>query len=404
MLKFLVFKIFLLVIGLNAFAVEMPVVVRDKKFNAKIQHRLLPHLTSDNAFDGKFFKVVLGTKDEAISFDAPEEIVLKAATTYYHLNIARDYFVNVVKSEKIKNLKKMIIRIEMTRQFFELGKYANENMEPIFNTAITIPARPGFPSRGVQPWDTEIWFRPKKDIHIDELNLRSNVGQIDSLFRAFRDQIHMMTFQRFLASLINTTITNPNPNATSNLLDSSLQIVSSSIIMELFYQFREPLTKLTSRKYFGLETALIPEVIYHEFAHVALSDTLALTHESPVVEGLADIFAVMISGGSKIATNIKKYNTFDGKKAKRKQDYQIQFENSNYANSDYVLGMLWSVKEIVGEKSAPAFMYTLSKKVNSSANIRDDLVQGINLTCSEICSNPFSQRIEIFKKFSQKKM
>jgi len=137
---------------------------------------------------------------------------------------------------------------------------------------------------------------------------------------------------------------------------------------------------------------------------VALSDTLALTHESPVVEGLADIFAVMISGGSKIAMNIKKYNTFDGKKAKRKQNYQIQFENSNYANSDYVLGLLWAVKDVVGDDLAPSFMYTLSKKVNSSANIRDDLVQGINLTCSELCSNPFSQRIEILKKFTEKKM
>lgn len=385
-------------------AKELPVIIRDSHFKAKIKNTYLPHLESSTHFDGKYFKIVEGVNDDPIAFSADKDLVLKAATTYYHLNVARDYFINVVQSEKIKTLKKMIIRIDITRQFFELGKFSNANMPPVYNTVLTIPAGEGFPSRGVSTWDMEIWFRPKKDIHIDELNLRSNFAEIDALFRVFREQVHMMTFQRFMANLIGVTLKSGQSPLAPSVWQSSTQIIGASVIMELFYQFREPLTKLTSRKYFGLETALIPEVIYHEFAHVALSDTLALTHESPIVEGLADIFAVMISGGSKIATNIKQFNTFDGKKAKRKQDYQVQFENSQYANADYVLGILWMVKDVVGIQQAPQFMYRLSQLVNSSADIRNDLVRGIRLSCDELCSDPFSQKIEILKRFTQKKM
>lgn len=400
--------LFLIILTLNfeLMAREFPVVVRSPKFRAIIKPMNLTNLESTSSFDGTYFKIVNGTSSSAIPFESDPELVLKAATTYYHLSLARDYFVNKVNSEKVKNLKKMTIRIDLTREFFELGPFANVNKPPVYNTAITIPAGAGFPSRGVAPWDMEIWFRPKKVTHIDELNLRTNIGQIDTLFGIFREQVHMMSFQRFMAGLIGQTINKSNPNSLPSELfwQNSMRIAGTSLLMELFYQFRDPLTKLTSRKHFWLETALIPEVIYHEFAHVALSDHLALSHESPVVEGLADIFAVMISGGSKIATNIKKYNTFSGKNAKRKQDYQIQFENSNYGNADYVLGLLWNVKEVVGETLAPKFMQVLSTKLNSSSSVRNQLVKGIRETCEEICPNPSSQNLEILKIFAKKKM
>lgn len=396
----------LLLISSSLFGKEFPVVIRLPNFKIDIQKKVLVDLESSSSFDGKYFKIVEGTSDEPISFDAPSNLLLKAATTYYHLSFAREYFSQRVQSPKIQKLKKMTIRIDITREFFALSRFANENKPLVYNTATTIPAGVGFPSRGVAPWDMEIWFRPKKAIHIDDLKLRTNLGQIDALFRVFREQVHMMSFQRFMAGVIGQTVNNQSPSAIKTELfwQSSLRIAESSLLMELFYQFRDPLTKLTSRKYFWLETALIPEVIYHEFSHVAMSDSLVLTHDSPVVEGLADIFAVMISGNSKIATNIKKYNTFSGKKAKRKQDYQLQFETSNYANSDFVLGLLWQVKDIIGEELAPRFMFRLSEKLRSSDNIRNQLVKGIRETCEEVCPSPTTQNIQILKSFVIKKM
>jgi len=400
MIKLLCFlPIIFFQISLPIYGQTFSVVQRTPKFKAVIKKTNLPDLISRTHFDGKYFKIVQGIESSPISFKSDKVLLLKAATTYYHLNVARKYFVEVVKSERVKNLPQIIVRLDITRQFFELGKFANENLSPTYNTAITIPPGKGFPSRGVGPWDMEIWFRPRKNIHIDELNLRSNNGQVDGLFRVFREQIHMMTFQRFMVSLLNSS-----NMQSGQLFRSSTQIIGASVLMELFYQFRDPIIKLTSRKHFGMDTALIPEVIYHEFSHVALSDTLALSHESPINEGLADIFSTLISGSSKIATNIKKYNTFNGKKAKRKQDYQVQFENSNFANSDYVLGILWMIKSIVGNEITPNFMYKLSQQINSSSDIRNDLIKGIRKTCDELCKDPFSQKMEIFKGLAKKQM
>ncbi len=72
--------------------------------------------------------------------------------------------------------------------------------------------------------------------------------------------------------------------------------------------------------------ALVPEIIYHEYAHIALSDSLELTHSTAVIEGMADFFAGKIGGNHKLAMHIKKHNTFSGKNAKRKQQYMAQFE------------------------------------------------------------------------------
>ena len=138
-------------------------IVRTESNAAKEAMVELEDLISENSFDGKHFKIVKGKSDEAISFDASEELVFKAATTYYHLTIARNYFINKVKSEYVSKTEKMVIRIEHTNQFSELGHYANDNLDPQFNNALTIPAGQGLASRGVIPWGSEIWFRPEKN-------------------------------------------------------------------------------------------------------------------------------------------------------------------------------------------------------------------------------------------------
>jgi hypothetical protein len=115
--------LFLIILTLNfeLMAREFPVVVRSPKFRAIIKPMNLTNLESTSSFDGTYFKIVNGTSSSAIPFESDPELVLKAATTYYHLSLARDYFVNKVNSEKVKNLKKMTIRIDLTREFFELS-------------------------------------------------------------------------------------------------------------------------------------------------------------------------------------------------------------------------------------------------------------------------------------------
>src|SRR5690606_15671663 len=91
----------------------------------------LPHLEDHSSFDGRYFKIVKGKSNEAISFNEEDEgIRNKAATVYYHLSEARKFWVDQIKSGKAESLPKLTIRLEITNQFNELGHYAHDNKTP----------------------------------------------------------------------------------------------------------------------------------------------------------------------------------------------------------------------------------------------------------------------------------
>ena len=362
----------------------------------------LADLISETSFDGKYFKIVKGKSDEAIKFDSEEALLFRAATAYYHLTIARNYFINKVKSDYVAQSGKMVIRIEHSNQFSELGHFAHDNLDPQFNNALTVPAGKGLASRGVKPWGNEIWFRPKKKIHIRDLNTNRLANQeFKVLMRGFRNQIHMQSLQKFLAGAV-TVLVSGSTRSDPFSVDNVIRTVGSSLIMEFGYQFIDPITKATSRKWYWLDTALIPEIIYHEYAHAALSDHLILSHSTAIIEGMADFFAGQIADSPKLAKHIKKYNTYNGKNATKKQDYVLQFEMSEYANTDFVFGLLWEIKEILGEKKGEEFMFELRKRLTTNSTIRGNLIDGLIKTCDAVCEQPFIDKIRILKALNSK--
>ena len=395
MKNLLIILAFIIVATTIVEAKSFKVVVRTDNNRADEQFVELEDLISEKSFDGKHFKIVLGKSDDAIKFDDSDEVIFRAATAYYHLTLARNYFINHVKSVYVSNIEKMVIRIEHKNQFSELGHFAHDNLEPQFNNALTVPGGSGLSSRRVKPWGTEIWFRPKKRIHISDLNTNGLANQeFKVLMRGFRNQIHMQSLQRFLASSV-TVLVAGSKRGDPFSTDSLMRTVGSSLIMEFGYQFIDPITKATSRKWYWLDTALVPEIIYHEYSHAALSDHLVLSHSTAIIEGMADFFAGQISGSPKLAKHIKKYNTFNGKNAKRKQDYVIQFEMSQYANTDFVFGLLWEIKNIIGEQKGEAFMFELRKRVTTNSTIRGQLIDGIISTCDAVCDRPFIDKMMI---------
>jgi hypothetical protein len=376
--------------------------VRNDSKKPEIEEVVLVDLISNDSFEGEHFKIVKGKSDEAIKFDADPALVFRAATAYFHLTKARNYFVNKMKSEHVMGLPQMTIRLEHTNQFSELGHFAHDNLDPQYNNALTIPGGKGLESRNVKPWGIEIWFRPSKKIHLRDLRTNNLEAQeFKVLMAGFRKQIHMQSLQRFLAGVVIAATaqgTAPDPFATENLI----RTVGSSVIMEVGYQFLDPITKVFTRKWYWLDTAVVPEIIYHEYAHAALSDHLELTHSTAIIEGMADFFAGQIADSPKLAMHIKKYNTYNGKNAERKQDYMIQFEMSEYANTDFVFGLLWEMKKIVGKEKGENFMFELRKKITTNSSIRGQLIEGILQTCDEQCESPFVDKLKILKALNLK--
>jgi hypothetical protein len=372
-------------------------IVRTESNRAKEELVSLEDLVSETSFDGKYFKIVKGKADDAVAFGADEALVFRAATVYYHLTKARNYFVHQMKSTFVPTMPKMTIRIEHTNQFSELGHFAHDNLDPQHNNALTVPAGKGLTSRGIKPWETEIWFRPQKKVHLRDLQTNNLQGQeFKVLMRGFRNQIHMQSLQRFLAQTVNLVIYGSGRSNPFSL-DNVVRTAGSSVIMEFGYQFYDPIAKATARKWYWLDTAMVPEIIYHEYSHAALSDQLVLSHSTAIIEGMADFFAGQIGGSPKLAKHIKKYNTFNGKNAKTKQDYMLQFEMGDYANTDFVFGLLWEIKNILGEKKGEAFMFELRKRLSTDSSIRGELIEGILKTCDALCENPFIDKIHILK-------
>ena len=374
---------------------KMEALIRTEKNKPVVTDVVLKDLTSAEAFEGEHFKIVHGKGDEAIKFTDDKALTFRAATTYYHLTKAREYFVNHMKSKYVASIPQMTIRIDHTNQFSELGHFAHDNMEPQFNNALTVPAGKGLASRGVKPWGTEIWFRPAKKIHVRDLRVNNTANrEMQVLMKQFRNQTHMQSFQRFLMT---TVLALTEDGVSLDPKESIIRTVGASVIIEVGYQAFDPITKALSRKWYWLDTAVVPEIIYHEYAHVALSDHLVLSHSTAIIEGMADFFAGQIASSPELAKHIKKYNTYSGKDAERKQDYMIQFEMTDYANTDFVFGMLWSLKDILGEEKGESFMFDLRKKLTTNSTIRGQLIEGILQTCEEQCASPFVDKLRILK-------
>lgn len=377
--------------SVHAAELKRRAVVRDEDYKAVIADVSLKDLTSDLGYEGKYFKIVHGKSNEAVRFDDSEELQLKAATTYYHLNKARKYFIEVAKSEHVATLPQIVIRLDLKNVFNEVGHFAHDNLNPQFNNALTIPPGVGYPAKNIPAWETEIWFRPSKEINIKEFQGTVENPSIKPSLAVFRNQTHMTNLNQFLIALFGGA----DPS-------SMMRVAGSSLMMEFVYQTSDLASSFFAQKIYRLDSALVPEIIYHEFAHVALSNHLELTHSTPVNEGMADYFAGKIANSKKLALKIKEYNLFNGKKVRKKQQYNMAFERGDYANADFVFGLLWNIGVTVGEDVEVQFMNTLTSKLETNATIREDLLNASLETCKEVCKVPLNDRLKLYKFYNAK--
>lgn len=373
-------------------------VIRDDQFNAVIDEVELTDLVSDHAYEGKYFRIVHAKSNEAIRFDENEELQLKAATAYFHLNKARRFFAEEIKSEFVQSLPQITIRLDLTNVFNELGHFANDNLDPQYNNALSVPAGKGYASRNIPAWGPEIWFRPSKEIHIKDFKGVVDRGNMKAALSGFRNQTHMSNLDQFIIALYGSTVGGNVP------VSSVMRLVGTSVLLETLYQTSDIAAEFFSRKIYRLDSALVPEIIYHEFAHVALSNHLELSHSTPVNEGLADYFAGKIANSKKLAVKIRDYNLFSGKEVRKKQQYRFAFERGEFANADFVFGLLWNVGETVGKDIENNFMYSMTGKLSTNVTIKEDLVKATLETCKEACKSPFNDRLRLYKLYQSKNL
>lgn len=385
-------------------APKFRVMLREHKGNDAYVARVeLPNLESNHSFEGKYFKIVKGKKLEAISFDEKDQaLLLKAATTYYHLNSARDFWVNKVKSEFAENMPQLIVRIDITNQFDELGHYAHDNKSPQYNNALSIPKgeTPDWVPAGKQDkWNTEIWFRPMKSIPTKDLPpigpnplTQSLMALEQPLLNYSQNQLNQKLMERVFYSAYAQPVG-----------ESVLTYVGTWAMMKVLIYASKKADPLFVEKYFYLDTAVVPEVAYHEYAHIILSDYLEMSHSTPVNEGMADYFAAVQSKKRKVYGKVKGHSNASPKDTQEKKIYSHWDESNRLASADFTLSVLWDVRETLGEEFGDKVVFEARKYLNTNTStISDGLLRAILKACEAKCEAVKRDKLKLYQTFAKK--
>lgn len=402
-MKFLFFALF---VAGSLHAETFRVLVR-KDWSTKTVYRMveLSDLVSEDSFDGQYFKIVKGKEQEAISFrDEDRELVLKAANTYYHLTLARKFWLTKVSPERIQALPKLTVRVDISNLFDDQGHFAHDNRNPQFNNALSVPAgrTPDWVPEGREDeWGPEIWFRPKKVI--DTRTFLNDMGPnpMTQTLTALENPIINFATNQLQVSMIERLI---YPSYSTGSIQGDLIRFAGTIAMTKFLiGASRRMDSLFLEKWFYLDTAMVPEVVYHEYAHIVLSDSLMISHSTPVIEGIADYFAAAQASKRKVYAKVPGRSTSNPKDPYNKKPYTHWSESNRAASSDFVLAVLWDVREVLGEEITNKLIYQTRKYLTTdTATISDHLLRAILFSCEDVCEAPRVDKLRLYQKFARR--
>ncbi len=409
----------------SAFAVSenYPVVQREKHGGFEVAPIAIDGLKARDQFETEHFRVSYKKEEAALTLDRISGIVaekkkadaekpptsdearvtprdeetlkLLAANVLYHAEKARAFFVDVLKSEEVKKMEQIVVRLDLTNRYSQFERFTNDNYQPQFNNALSIEGGTPFkPKPGLNPWGREMWFRPRKEIPIGELLAQMPEDPANAQLRQARQTLYPMqidlVIRDTLYAIFQGRLTTPS------FIDSVTRQTGTLILMEGAFQVLKVVNRFLIPQKFYLDTALVPEIVYHEFSHLALSDSMKPDVSTPVNEGMADFFAASIGGSPKLAKKIKEFSTAVGKNGKKRQFFQIEYESLGKAQSDFVLGLLWGLREKLGETYATQVVFGARKFLNTKdSDIRDGLVRALLRSCDTSCESPLRDRMVI---------
>ncbi len=341
------------------------VLAKDHQCVAQVRsasHKLVSSLVTINdlkdgdSFSGKFFKIVEGINKEPIKFDSP--LSMRACHVYYHLSKARDYFVNL-GLDHLDRASAITIRLEITRGFSDVGHFLHEKHGEFHNNALTIPESDKKKHESIESWGKEIWFAPMKKVKVQSnMNKAADIASSNSMLKnMFLGVIEgqMITIGQQIAAGAKLTLLEGEYYLKSILMSVGVMALIPNVIK---------LTTSAFKKTIFLDSAMIPEVIYHEYSHYALSPFVDISKHSPVTEGIANFYAALISNTDTILAKSNKYMKGLVKiSSKQNKMYDFYMEDSAYSQLDFTFKFLYALKENLGEDKATQLVLFASKKL-----------------------------------------
>jgi len=401
-------KIFLVstLLSLSSVVFSQEFTVFDRRNDSGVTYKKvqLQDLISTDSFDGKYFKIVLGKNAEAIKFNGSKDLVFKAANAYHHLTQARLFWRDVIKADPRSLDDKLVVRLEITNLYDDLGHFANDNRDPQYNNALSIPR--GESPEFVEPalresWGNEIWFRPKKIVNVQSMAKTLGDNPLTQSLKVIKNPLIDYFEYRFIFRLTEALIA-PTGNY-SELSDEFVKFLGTIALSMVVINSSQKLDPLFVEKYFYIDSAAVPEIIYHEYAHVILSDSLQMSHSTPVIEGMADYFATALAQNTKMYDHIKGFNLSEPKNVAQKKFYTHWDESNDAANGDFVISLLWQIRGVIGPEVTNKLIYESRKSLSTnSSSISDGLIRSLLENCSKVCRDPMADRLKLLSFFQSR--
>lgn len=347
-------------------------------------------ISGSNLAETDDFRIIKSTERDSVDFTSDaysEDERLRAATTLYHAKAAREYFTKVLGAPKAINQPRIAIRIEMNHPFNEFFHFVPESKLLEYNNAVTVPGSTIRAMPDVEKWDNEIWFRSAKEEEVD--NGVYQVAKIMDKMDLTVEMLKTVTDQSVQNSVVSSTLDESFRNVDyMGFTESVLYTVGIFKVAPKILIFATG--KIKTKTF--LDTAMIPEIVYHEYTHYALSDYVSLKRSTPLNEGLANYFAAVISNNGVIAEKTGRFSkNIGGYDGTSKLMYESKMETANSAHANFVFSYLWRLrlrlaKEFPdGDKLADKLIFNSRQYVKMAKKpIKDDLLPSLTRSVEDI--------------------
>ncbi len=334
---------------------------------------ILTDLKNTEEVEGNFFKVVLGMDDKPIRFD-DELYGLKAAHAYYHASLARAFYLKNFQTNHVQSLPQVIIRLEHTNFYDDASHFIRDESKADYNNALSVPASDDRRSPKEPAWGPEMWFRPAKTIKLDSaVYLTADVLTDPQVRNLFYESIAINSATQMARDLSSVYWDFGKVDYRTHLITMAVSIG----VLEILPRVVKLVSKKIKRK-INMDAVMFPEIIYHEYAHIAFSDRLPLFEFNAVVEGYANYFAGLMTNYHKLMYKGGKFSRgLSGKDARKFQQYSYDLEAPMMAQSSFTFKLLMDLKMKLGENTFHKLLVQATTKKNLRDSIRVGLINAL---------------------------
>lgn len=364
---------------------ELPLRVRTEKSLdvGCIKISSLKNLSADShCFEGAFFKIVHDKNSDPICFNdwknlnTKEDIlrIIRATTVYTSLTRAKEYFDThtLFSSKTLFETYPLIIRVDQTSKYDSDKRYNLEVEEK--NNALTIgPSsfEDSFETEDgsvLDPWHKEINFSQPKF-----LKIKGNIQRVGEVLRKRNVKniiMYPIYMEKAFESVQELTYALTNDFYKKYFYHPQTHLYSIAVT-QLFVELLPELIiqpgKLFKRS-IRLDTAMFPEVSYHEYVHIVLGDYFHYAQYTLLNESIAHYYATQISGFNSLLVD----NKYDNKgynivsanfKSKEKYSLDYLFDKSSVYSS-FGLTVIKEWENIIGKNLLETLVSSTISKIN----------------------------------------